>query len=131
MLIFFLLFAVFAVSLVFRQPIARLTRASNVGTPSAQQTRVFAWPLSGVKADGRTWSTITVIVRNEETKPVEGKPVTLETTLGTVQEPSILTNSQGMAIFQLTSDTPGIAEVTAVIDNSVRAVQQVTVEFAK
>lgn len=129
MVLFFLLFTVFSLLVAFNQPLSRLTRAKEESSPSATQTRVFAWPLYGIKADGKTWSTVTVIVRNDKTNPLEGRLVTLSTSLGTVKEPTLSTNKQGMAIFQLTSSESGIAKVEATIDNSIKASQEVSVEF--
>ena len=127
--LFFLLFTVFSLLVAFNQPISRLTRAKEESAPSATQTRVFAWPLYNVKADGKAWSTVTVIVRNEKTNPIEGRLVTISTSLGTVKESTLSTNKQGMAIFQLTSATPGVAQVEVMIDNSIKASQEVSVEF--
>ncbi len=129
MVLFFLLFTVFSLLVAFNQPLSRLTRAKEESSPSATQTRVFAWPLYGIKADGKTWSTVTVIVRNDKTNPLEGRLVTLSSSLGTVKEPTLSTNKQGMAIFQLTSSEAGIAKVEATIDNSIKASQEVSVEF--
>lgn len=129
MVLFFLLFTVFSLLIAFNQPISLLTRAKEDAEPSVTQTRVFAWPLYDIRADGKSWSTVTVIVRNEKTNPIEGRIVTLNTSLGTVKEPTLSTNKQGMAIFQLTSTEAGVAQIEATIDNSIKATQKVSVEF--
>ena len=131
MFMFFLLFSAFAFMVAFPNSVSLFTRATEESIPAADQTRVLAWPLNDVKADGATTSKITVIVRNGKTRPLEGKIVTATTTLGSFQETSVTTNKQGTAIFNLASTTPGIAKVEVTIDNRVQVPQGVSVQFVE
>lgn len=126
MMIFFLAFTVFITFVVFNEQLSTVTRAST-DFVSAEKSLVFAWPLS-LKADGEEESEITVFIRSEDGRSIEGKTVTLETTLGEVLEDTVVTDKGGKALFTLTSSSPGVAEITAIVDNST-VTRTVSVKF--
>lgn len=126
MMIFFLAFTVFITFVVFNEQLSTVTRAST-DFVSAEKSLVFAWPLS-LKADGVEESEITVFIRSEDGRSIEGKTVTLETTLGEVLEDTVVTDKGGKALFTLTSSSPGVAEITAIVDNST-VTRTVSVKF--
>lgn len=128
--IFFLFFAIFALSVALPpNTFTQFTQADVETLPSAQATRILAWPLYGIKSDGQSESTITVIVRNAKTKPLEGRMVSIVTTLGTLRQSAVPTNKEGMAVFHLVSDTPGTAYIDVTIDSSIQTSQKVSVQF--
>lgn len=130
--VFFLFFAVFAVSVALPpRTFSRFTSASVETKPSADATRVLAWPLFGVKSDGKAESKVTVIVRNASTKPLEGRLVTVSTSLGSFHETSLPTNKEGIAIFHLVSNSSGTADINVLIDNEIQASQKVSVQFVE
>lgn len=126
--IFFLSFVLFATLVVFRNPITTLTRATEESNPSAQTSKMIVFPLS-LPADGKAASTITVFVANANEKPLANKVVTAKTTLGDLNQTStVAEGSNAKAEFRLTSSTPGVAEITVTIDNTV-TLKPITVEF--
>ncbi len=130
--IFFLFFAIFALSVALPpSSFTRFTQAEVDSQPSAEATRVLAWPLYGIKSDGRSESTITVIVRNTKTKPLEGRMVSVTSSLGTLRETATPTNKEGMAIFHLSSTTPGTASIDVTVDNSIQTSQKVSIQFVE
>lgn len=129
--VFFIMFAFFAGNVALEGPLSQLTRAKEETVPDPIQTRILAWPLYKVPADGKHTSAITVIVRNNKTKPIEGRLVTLTSTVGNFSQSTASTNKQGMAVFNLTSTTPGVATINATIDNSIQVPQSVTIEFVE
>jgi hypothetical protein len=126
MMLFFLAFTIFMTFVVFNQQLTSVTRASTE-TIAVEKSLIFAWPLT-VKADGETASQITVFIRNEEGKGVAEKTVRLETTVGQVREPSVVTDKSGKATFRVVSSEQGLAEIRFIVDNS-RIDRPVTVEF--
>ena len=132
MSVFFLFFFIFAFAVALPNTffkLSQVTQAQVETVPSTESTRILAWPLYNIKANGKAVSTITVIVRNAKTKPIEGKIVTVTTTLGKIKESSLSSNKEGMSIFHLTSDTPGVANIEVTIDNNLKVVQNVSVQF--
>ncbi len=127
-LLFVTAFLLFTGYVFFSGSFNVLTRASVAdNTPSNQSSLIFAWPLS-VPADGETISEVTVFVRNSEGKGLEGQSVTLTSSLGTIQSPTLMTDTDGKAIFNLTSTSPGVAEINAMVDNK-KLLRKITVEF--
>jgi hypothetical protein len=126
--LFFLTFGIFAAVVVFNKPLTQLTRAKEDTEPSAANSLLFAWPLK-VPADGKQLSEITVFVRSTGTKPISNKTVSLTSSLGSVKESSQTTDSEGKAVFHLTSEAAGVAEVTATLDGALKLNQTVTIKF--
>lgn len=125
-MIFFLAFTVFITFVVFNEQFSTITRAST-DFVSAEKSLIFAWPLT-LKADGTEESEITVFIRTEDGRAIEGKSVTLETTAGQVLEDTVVTDKGGKALFTLTSSSPGVAEITAIVDN-ITVKRTVSVKF--
>ncbi len=126
--VFFLLFSLFISMIVLNQPLRRLTRAKEELIPSAKTSMILAWPLSS-PADGKTNVNVNVFVRNMNNLPLNNKKVNLVTTLGQIKEVQSVTDKNGKSTFILTSDTPGIAQLKAVVDNQIELEQNLTVKF--
>lgn len=127
-ILFVAAFLVFTGYVFFSGSFNVLTRASVENTnPSEQNSLIFAWPLS-VMADGTSTSEVTVFVRNTDGKGIEGKQVTLTTSIGSLQSGSAITDTDGKAVFNLSSETPGVAEINAMVDNK-KLLRKITVEF--
>jgi hypothetical protein len=128
MLIFFLTFGLFTSVLVFNKPLSRLTRAKEEFLPSSNASLIFAWPLTA-KADGGETVAVNIFVRNANNLPLPNKKVSVITTLGNINELQPTTDKSGKATFNLSSASPGLAELTATVDNQVQLKQKVTVKF--
>lgn len=130
--LFFLAFTLFVSLVVFNKPITQFTKATEELTPSSETSHIFAWPLT-VAADGKSESEINVFVQNKNKNPVSTiiNKVTLQTTLGQIREKNISDDDKklGKASFIVTSTEPGIAEITAKINDSVLVKQKVTIKF--
>jgi len=127
LVLFVLIFALFIIFLVFREPIATFTRAKEELIPSSESSLIFAWPLT-TKA-GSDKVNINVFVRNANNLPLANKNVTLQTNLGSLDIKNKSTDKSGKASFELTSQDPGIAEITAVVDNQIQLKQTVSIKF--
>lgn len=105
-----------------------LTRASNTNNVASEQNSlIFAWPLT-VPADGTTASEVTVFIRNPDGKGLEGHEVTLSPSVGSTTPQTGSTDTDGKVVFQLTSTTPGVAEIDTTVDNK-QLLRKITVEF--
>ncbi len=126
--IFILAFISFISVVFLNEPIARLTRAANPSRqPSAQTSLIFAWPLT-VEADGNTKSEISVFIRDAEGRGLENQEVRITASAGRLNSPSAVSDSTGKAVFNLTSDTPGVANIEAFVDNT-KLLRKVSVQF--
>ena len=129
MLVFFLVFGVFVTTTLFNKQISNIARASTETDPSAQTSLIFAWPLTvkvGDKVD------VNVFIRNANNLPLDKKPVKLVTNLGLVNgtpESTSESDKTGKVSFTLSSDTVGIAELTAFVNNNIQLIQKVSVKF--
>ncbi|KKQ01801.1 MAG: hypothetical protein US11_C0004G0071 [Candidatus Roizmanbacteria bacterium GW2011_GWA2_36_23] len=128
MLLFMLTFGLFTTITVFNKPLTRLTKAKEEFLPSSDSTLIFAWPLS-VKISEGTKVQINVFVRNMNNIPLPNKTVTLNSTLGKISENNIITDKAGKAVFTLKPSVPGIAEISATVDNQVQVKQKITVKI--
>ena len=126
--IFILAFISFISVVFLNDPIARLTRAANPNTkPSPQMSLLFAWPLS-TNADGKAKSEITVFIRDTTDRGLEGQPVRVTSSLGSLSNATSTTDSTGKATFSLTSTSKGIANIEGFVDNT-KLLKTVTVQF--
>lgn len=125
---FFLTFGIFSTVVVFNKPLTQLTRAKEDIIPSGSKSLIFAWPLT-VQSDGKKTSTITVFVRTAKSKPLINKTITLNSTLGDIKNKTAITDKEGKAVFELSSQNKGIAKVEAVIDNTIKITQTITIKF--
>jgi len=69
------------------------------------------------KADGTDFSLITVFARNSNAASIAGKRVDISTSLGTLNNPSMLSDDYGKTEFKLTSTLAGKADLTIRIDD--------------
>lgn len=126
--IFFLAFTLFASLVIFNQPINQLTRAKEETDASPDDTLIIAWPLT-IPADNKTQSSITVFVRNLNGGRLANKNVSVSSTLGTIKGGTVLSDKDtGKAEFQFTCDTPGLAELEAVVDNTVKVKNNISIK---
>ncbi len=128
MLVFLLSFGLFAVVTVFNKPLSRFTKAKEEFIPSSQNSLIFGWPLT-TKADGKQTAEINIFVRNSTNIPLPNKKVTLNTSLGSFKTNDITTDKAGKATFYLVADAPGLAELTAMIDNQIQLKQKLSIKF--
>ena len=128
LIIFFLLFTVFASSVLFNTQLSSITRAKEDFAPSAKTSLLFAFPLL-VKADGTTVSTISVFVRSDKGMPVKSQKVQITTSVGNVSVSEVTTDDKGKATTTITSSNPGLSTVTALIGGSVKITQPLSITF--
>lgn len=128
LLVFFLLFTVFATIVLFNGQFTTFTRAKEDFAPSAKASLLFAYPLL-VKADGTAKSTINIFVRSDKGMPVKDKVVTITSSVGTLSETEATTDDKGKASVTLTSSTPGTATVEVFIDRTLKMTQTLSVKF--
>lgn len=129
MMVFFLVFGVFVTSTLFNKQIANITRASTETDPSSQTSLIFAWPLT-VKVGDKV--AVNVFIRNANNLPLDKKPVKLVTNLGLVngtRESISESDKTGKVSFVLSSETQGVAELTAFVNGNIQLSQKVTVKF--
>lgn len=126
--LFFLTFFVFISVLVFGKPLSRFTRAAEDTQPSANKSLIFAWPLN-TAASASSSVKVDVFIRSETGKPIQGREILMDSTLGTLTPKITVSDKNGKATFLLTSQTPGIAEVSAIVDNTVPVTQKVSIKF--
>ena len=126
----FVVIAAFAIFLGFvflNEPLSNLIRASGEKEPSSQNSLIFAWPLQ-VVADGKSTSEITIFVRDEEGRGLAGHEVNITASSGSIQEGLLTTDSQGKAIFHIFSQSPGVAKIEALVDNT-KLQRSISVQF--
>ncbi len=128
MLIFMLSFGLFTTIIVFNKPLTRLTKAKEEFLPSSESSLLFAWPLTA-KADGAYSVQVNVFVRNATNIPLPNKKVRLATTVGSIKTNDLETDKAGKATFMISSDSSGLAELTAVVDSQVQLKQKISVKF--
>ncbi|MFH0772735.1 MAG: Ig-like domain-containing protein [bacterium] len=128
LLIFFLLFTVFASSILFSGQLSSITRAKEDYAPSAKASLLFAYPLL-VKADGTTKSTISIFIRSDKGMPVKDQKIMLTATVGQLAATEITTDDKGKAMVTITSDTPGISAIGATIGGSLKITQTLSITF--
>lgn len=86
------------------------------GLATAADSLVSAGPRS-VKADGAAVITVTVTLKNAALQTIPSKTVTLTSSRGagdTISPASAISNASGVAIFTVTSLSPGTATLTAI-----------------
>lgn len=92
-----------------------LTQASNKEL-DITKTVVIISKLEA-KADGTDFSLITVFARNSNAAAIAGKRVDITTSLGTLNNPSMLSDDYGKTEFKLTSTLAGKADLTIRVDD--------------
>lgn len=116
MMIFFVAFTVFMTFVVFNKQFTSAARASNQ-IISGESSLIFAWPLE-LNADGKDATLVTIFVRDSDGKAIADKNVRIQSTVGQVEEPQAQTDKSGKALFHVSSTSPGVAEIQAVVDNT-------------
>lgn len=129
MVLFVVVFGVFVTSTLFSKQLSRFARATAESDPSPATSLIFAWPLTskvGEKIE------VNVFVQNANNSPLSKKLVKVVTNLGLIngaQESTAESDKSGKVNFVLTSDTTGIAELTAFVSGNIQLTQKVTVKF--
>jgi hypothetical protein len=121
--VFFLTFAMFASMVIFRNTYN--IRAKEELKVSAANSLLFAFPLEIPTIGGK--ATISIFARDPSTKPVPNKNVTINFTKGLVNPSAVTTDEDGKATAFFTCTTSGIAEVSAIIEDT-PVTQQVTIK---
>lgn len=125
--VFFVLFGLFISLIFFERPFIHLARA-KFDQPSSDRSIIFAWPLQ-ITADGQSTSDITVFIRTEKGDELGKRTVTLTSSIGQLVESTVTTDKLGKAEFKIRSQNTGIAEIKAIVDNSVPINQTIFIEF--
>ena len=125
--LFFIIFSIFAAALLWGRNFQRFTRAKEFNLPSSIKSVIFAYPYT-VKADGKSYSKITVFVRNHKNSPLPNKTVILTTSLGSISPSMSKTDKKGKAEFTITSNQKGLANIEAKVEN-VKIKQTITIKF--
>lgn len=128
LVVFFLLFTLFATLVLFNGQLTTFTRAREDFAPSAKTSLLFAYPLL-VKANGTEKSTINIFVRSDKGMPVKDKVVTITTSVGALSKTEATTDEKGKASVTLTSSTPGTGTVEVFIDRTLKMTQTLSVKF--
>lgn len=127
--LFFLAFFVFISLVVFSKPLSRFTRASSAIDPSASQSIIIAFPLR-LQSNSSEESQIDVFVRSQSNAPVVGHDVQIRASLGSVTPARATTDRTGKATFKFSpAGDKGVADLTAIVDNTLQLSQKVTVEI--
>ncbi len=128
--LFFATLLVFAYIILFGKPFSQFIRAKEEYEPSAKNSLIFAWPVKAL-ADGTNKVTVHVFVRSGAVhpKPVKNRTVNVQSTIGDIRIEQGQSDNEGKTTFYITSDSPGIAELSAIIDNSVLVDRPLTVKF--
>ena len=116
-IIFFLAFSINLSLIVFESPINRAIKAKEEQAVSTKNSMVFTWPYQ-VLADGKANAIISVFVKSDDGSPIVNKQVTLRTNFGNLVNTTAMTNNTGKAEFSITSDTEGVAQIEALVDNN-------------
>ena len=129
MVLFFIVFGIFITNTLFSKQLTGFARASATKDPSPKTSLIFAWPLTAKVGDKIN---VNVFVRNSSNSPVDNKPVKLVTNLGLIngaQESTIESDKTGKVNFILTSNTIGLAELTAYVNGNIPLDQKVSIKF--
>src|SRR5680860_1427475 len=109
-ILFFVAFVFFAAYVFFNGSTNRITRAAEDTNPSVQQSLIFAWPLT-IEANGNAETEVSVFIRNGDNKALDEQLVKIASSLGTVQEGQVLTDTEGKATFHVSSEAVGVAQI--------------------
>ena len=120
-------FTLFTAYVFFSEPINRIARAAEDTTPSLQQSLVFAWPLS-LEANNNAETEVSVFIRNSDNKALAEQQVKISSSIGSVKEGQVLTDTEGKATFHVSSGAAGVAQIEAFVDNR-RLLRNITVQF--
>lgn len=127
LIVFFSFFSFFSLMLVSRRSTGFLTRA-EANDPSAEKSLIIAWPLS-VNLKEPTEVKITVFIMNKNQVPLANKKVTLTSNMGKFRENDLMTDKLGKAEFYLLNDSPGIANIEAIVNDNIPLKNKVSIKF--
>ena len=128
LIVFFLLFTIFASSVLFNNKLSSITRAKEDYAPSAKASLIFAYPLL-VKADGTAKSTISVFIRSDKGLPVKDQKVMVTASVGILNLSEVTTDDKGKATVTLISNRPGVSTIGATIGGDLKISQPLSVTF--
>ena len=129
MILFFVVFGVFISTTLLNGKIGNFARASTETDPSSTTSLIFAWPLTATVGDNVD---VNIFVRNANNLPLDKKQVKLVTSLGLINgasESVSESDKTGKVSFVLSSNSIGIAELTAFVNGNIQLSQKVTVKF--
>lgn len=101
--------------ILLQEPKSLLGRAANRELDPTKSI-VVGWPLK-LSADGSEASEIQVFLLSNDEKPVTGKTVSGQTTLGKLNPASVISDANGQAAFKLSSIVSGPAQVSFTADS--------------
>jgi len=125
--LFFLTFGIFFSVVVFNKPLNQFIKASQQLSPSAENSLILVYPLTA-KADGVEQVIVNVFLRTKDGTPISNYDLFVNTTLGSFDKQTQKTGKDGKATFILTSNSPGISEITARTPN-ISLNKKVSVKF--
>ncbi len=128
LIVFFSFFSLFSLMIVSRRSTGFLTRATEENDPSAEKSVILAWPLS-VSLKEPTNVKITVFVVNKKGVPLANKKVTLTSNIGRFKENDLMTDKLGKAEFYLVNDSPGIANIEAIVNDNIILKNKISIKF--
>lgn len=127
--VFFIVFGFFATSIVFNKPLKELRiRATAVKTADPDQSHLVVFPLTTKVGSN---ATINCIARDAEGTALSNANCRIETSCGTISPGQVSTNVNGIAIFSLSADTPCVASLKAIVNDTVAVSQGTSVEFTQ
>jgi hypothetical protein len=127
-ILFFFVFSAFSFTALRQGSFSSFIRAKEGTVPSAEKSLILAWPVT-VNLTTSNQSKITVFIRNNKEVPIANKSVQLNTSFGSVTPSIATTDKTGKAEFFLQSNSPGLAEITALVDNNIELKQKITIKF--
>lgn len=116
-------------STLFNKQITNFARASGETDPSSKTSLIFVWPLTAKV--GETVN-VNVFIRNSNNLSLDKKQVKVSTNLGLIngsKESVLESDKTGKASFTLSSDTAGVAEITAFVNGNIQLDQKVSIKF--
>jgi hypothetical protein len=125
-LMFFLVLGAFSTALFFDQGSLKQTRATQKCEADVSKSFLVSLP-KDVPAGGSC--EVDAFVRCSDETSVVGAEVTLSVTNGTASPASVVTDESGKATFSVTG--AGLAQITALVNNSLPLTQTVTCNFAQ
>lgn len=129
-IVFLLIFSLFATIVIFNKPISQMSARANPATqPSGEKSLLLLTNFKPLNINEQ--AVVNVAVRSESGEPSFNKKISLITTLGKVIEAEQTTSAdnKGVVSFHVTSETPGTAVISAIIDQNVAIKNKVTLIF--
>ena len=114
LLIFFLLFAAITYISLTNQKLPFLTRAAEKNV-DINKCLMLTSKLEAV-ANGQDLVILSVFVRNDKGVALDNKAVIISTNHGTLNRTQTVSDTIGKAEFQLLATTPGLAEISVLIE---------------